>query len=166
MEEQCFNELYERTARGLRAYLRHRLGNRPLADDLMQEAYLRLLKARLPPEMEMDAVRLKSYLYKIALNLVRDASAARRFEPLPETDEPAGKPPPFDQAHDVRKVFGRLKPKERDLLWLAYVERFNHVEIAAFIETTEGSVRPMLARARRKLADLLRRRGYGGNRGE
>jgi len=164
MDEQSFHELYERTARGLRAYLRHRLGSHPLADDLTQEAYLRLLKTQVPAGM--DAAQLKSYLYKIALNLVRDARTARRLEPLPDQNELAGKPPLLEQAHDVRNAFARLKPKERDLLWLAYVECFNHAEIAASIKTTQGSVRPMLARARRKLAGLLQRRGYGGADGE
>src|SRR5215212_7640170 len=76
--EQAFRELYERTARPLRAYLRRLVGNPDLADDLLQETYLRLL--RLPraklealedPEDPEDAHRT-AYLYRIASRLAQD----------------------------------------------------------------------------------------------
>ena len=51
-----------------------------------------------------------------------------------------------------------LSPKQRELLWLAYVERFSHGEIATMVGAKSESIRPMLARARQSLADLLRRR--------
>ena len=61
--------------------------------------------------------------------------------------------------HDVGRAFGGLKPRERDVLWFAYVECFDHKEIAGILQVGIASIRPMLARARAKFADILRQRG-------
>ena len=52
-----------------------------------------------------------------------------------------------------------MKPGERQMLWLAYVEGSSHKEIAEIVGTREQSVRTLLFRARRKLTSLLRARG-------
>jgi RNA polymerase sigma-70 factor (ECF subfamily) len=58
-------------------------------------------------------------------------------------------------------VFARLKPQEQSLLWLAYVEGFDHREIAIALQLRERSVRVLLFRARRRLASLLGEQGIG-----
>jgi len=54
-----------------------------------------------------------------------------------------------------------MKMRECQLLWLAYAEGFSHREIAQITALREGSIRPLLFRARQKLAALLRAAGYG-----
>lgn len=152
MDQEAFQHFYEGTAAGLRRYLRHVLGDRDLADDIFQEAFFRMLKANLPAGM--DFAHQKNYLYKIATNLMHDHRKARRFDSLPEGYESSVVTAP-DEVHDVQQAFGQLRMKERNLLWLAYVECYRHDEIAALVDTTTGSVRPMLARAREKLRRLL-----------
>jgi DNA-directed RNA polymerase specialized sigma24 family protein len=49
----------------------------------------------------------------------------------------------------------RLKPRERQILWLAYVDGACHKEIAQAMGLRAGSVRPLLLRARHKLAGLI-----------
>jgi RNA polymerase sigma-70 factor, ECF subfamily len=159
MDEEGFCAFYEETARKLRSYLRSVMRDDvTLVDDILQESYFRLLKADLP--IGMDAAWRKNYLYRIATNLVRDHRRSRPMGPLPER-ESAAPESSFDEARDVKQIFGRLKPKERDLLWLAYVECFSHSEIAAFLDASTASIRPMLARARASFAALLKKRGYG-----
>jgi len=164
MDEESFRQLYDETARGLRSYLRHVLGDRALADDIFQEAYFRMFKTQLPPNMESK--QQKSYLYKVATNLIRDQRAARRVQQLTEEHDMVNVAPIMDDARDVRRAFGQLKTKERDLLWLAYVECFRHDEIAQVVNTTPATIRPMLARARDKFRKILRRRGFGGPHGQ
>jgi RNA polymerase sigma-70 factor (ECF subfamily) len=53
-------------------------------------------------------------------------------------------------------VFGELKPQQRQMLWLSYVEGSDHREIATALGVREGSVRVLLHRARKKLASLLK----------
>ena len=61
------------------------------------------------------------------------------------------------QAADVRRAFGRLKPRERSLLWLAYAHGSSHSEIADVLGLKTGSIKLLLFRARRKLAAALQR---------
>jgi RNA polymerase sigma-70 factor, ECF subfamily len=152
MDEGSFNSFYQETARGLRAYLRHRLGEEGSADDLMQEAYIRFLRARLPADL--DPLHRKNYLYRIATNLTHDSRRSRRYESL-EGDLPVTLEGSMQTAQDVRKVLALLKPRERDLLWLAYVEGFSHAEIANVVQAGTASIRPMLARARASFVRLL-----------
>jgi RNA polymerase sigma-70 factor (ECF subfamily) len=160
MDEESFCVFYEQTARKLRSYLRSALRDEvTLADDILQESYFRFLKADLP--IGMDEVWRRNYLYRIATNLIRDHRRSRRTESLPNEREYATHESSSDEARDIRQIFGRLKPKERDLLWLAYVEGFSHNEIAGMVQAGTASIRPMLARARANFAGMLKRRGYG-----
>jgi RNA polymerase sigma factor (sigma-70 family) len=56
---------------------------------------------------------------------------------------------------DMARTFGQLKPQQRQLLWMAYVEGADHREIATALGLRERSVRVLLHRARHKLARLL-----------
>jgi RNA polymerase sigma-70 factor (ECF subfamily) len=157
MEESEFRLLYERTARPIWAYLSRVSRDPSAADDLLQEVYHRYLRAD-PPEM--DANSQKSYLFRIATNLLRDrARTARTHVELPEMpsgDRPADR---VEAKTDLRRALAQVNERERQILWMAYAEGFSHREIAGVIGVKEGSVRPILHRAKMKLGDLLRRKG-------
>jgi RNA polymerase sigma-70 factor (ECF subfamily) len=57
----------------------------------------------------------------------------------------------------------RLQPRERAMLWLAYAEGASHREIAAVLGLSTASLKPLLFRARRRLAALLGGTSEGGN---
>src|SRR5213596_1173427 len=69
LNREAFRVFYSRTNRSLWAYLFRTSGRRDVADDLLQESYCRFLAAKLP---EMDAAESRSYLFRIATNLLRD----------------------------------------------------------------------------------------------
>lgn len=163
MDEESFRAFYAMTARPLWAYLARVLVNAELAEDLFQETYYRFVRVRRP---EMDAAERRSYLFRIATNLLRDhwRRSGIRTALMDERVEASRVEHPaetIDRGADVRRLFGLLKPRERALLWMAYVEGLAHKEIADRIGLRVGSVRPMLFRARRKLAELLRSKGLG-----
>ena len=56
---------------------------------------------------------------------------------------------------DLSRAMARLKPRERDMLWLAYAQGSSHEEIAAALGLKTASVKSLLFRARRRLAALL-----------
>jgi RNA polymerase sigma-70 factor (ECF subfamily) len=58
-------------------------------------------------------------------------------------------------------VLDGLTPRQRALLWLAYVEGLQHREIADVLGLSRLSIRPLLFRARRRMARELRARGIG-----
>src|SRR6478735_8269727 len=84
MDEEAFRLFYERTARPVWAYLSRMSGDARLADDLLQEAYYRFLRANVT--LESDA-HCRNYLFRIATNLVRDM---RRRPRLDESRPAAG----------------------------------------------------------------------------
>jgi RNA polymerase sigma-70 factor (ECF subfamily) len=54
-----------------------------------------------------------------------------------------------------------LKPRDRQMLWLAYVEGLSHHEIGQALGLKTQSLRPMLFRARQRLSKVLRAKGFG-----
>jgi RNA polymerase sigma-70 factor (ECF subfamily) len=158
MEEDAFAVFYDRTARSLWAYLLRVSSDRDSADDLLQESYCRMLSANLPA---MDEAERKSYLFRIATNLLRDrwrrGQVANRFTAPPESYEET-----LESRIDVRRAFRQLKARERQLLWLAYVEGSSHEDIGGITGLRVGSIRLLLFRARKKLAAALRLRRTQG----
>ena len=138
-------------------------GDRQAADDLLQETYYRFLRA--DRQYSSDAHR-KNYLFRIATNLLHDRRrrAHVNYVPLPDEDAPGALKADEDVAGrtarraDVSQAMAQLKPRERDLLWLAYALGSSHQEIAESLGVKTSSVKLLLFRARRKLATLLSRR--------
>jgi RNA polymerase sigma-70 factor (ECF subfamily) len=159
MDEDAFRGFYERTARTLRAYLARVTGDAALADDLLQESYYRFLRAR--GDYDGEAHR-RNALFRIATNLVHDSRRRARTAPLladQQALDRAAAPAvqdAADRATDLRRAMTHLKPRERELLWLAYAQGSSHREIADCLGLRTASVKLLLFRARRRLASLLR----------
>jgi RNA polymerase sigma-70 factor, ECF subfamily len=155
MDEAAFRVFYEETSRPLFAYLLRVSGEHALAEDLLQESYCRLLSAKLSP---MDEAGRRSYLFRIATNLLRDRWRRHKEYSVPDpVPEVASSTPHPDLRIELQQAFRQLKHRERQLLWLAYVEGSSHKEIAKSTGLRAGSVRLLLLRARRKLAGLIGR---------
>lgn len=156
MEDSIFEEIYEKTARPLWAYIARISGSASAADDVLQETYLRFLRS---PFDKPDAREAKPYLYKIATNLVykrfhqikRESEGEERI--LSKSSEIAAGD--LSEKIEMTQVFSKLKQQERALLWLAHVEGYEHREIAKILKLNALSVRVLLYRARRKLEQLL-----------
>ena len=169
MDEDSFRVFYERTARPVWAYLSRMTGDRRLADDLLQEVYYRFLRAG--GTHESDAHR-RNYLFRIATNLVRDLRRHPRIDDVPMATGGAASgfdasnypdPRTADAANgaarrvDLHRAMAHLKPRERELLWLAYAQGSSHQEIAQTLGLKTASIKLLLFRARRRLAALLGR---------
>lgn len=175
MDEEAFRGFYDRNARGLWAYLSRVTGDRQLADDLLQEAFYRFLRAASSApagedRYDSDAHRRNS-LYRIATNLATDARR-RSFT------RPAGVVTGDDVEHladarglggdhgadtarrtDVNRALAQLRPRDRAMLWMAYAEGASHDEIAGAIGVQSSSMKLLLFRARKKMAKLLGAKG-------
>lgn len=153
MDQDSFRSLYERTARPLWVYLSRKTGDSQLADDLLQETYYRFLRTHV--RFESDSHR-KNYLFRIATNLANDTFRAGRDEQLPENYDAGTAPHNHQNKADVNRAMARLKPRERDALWLAYAEGLSHKEIAEALGVKATSMKILLFRARQKFASVLR----------
>ncbi len=151
MTEHEFTRLYNANSGPILGYLVAVTGRREAAEDLLQETFCRLLAARRPV---MESIEARRYLFRIATNLLRDRWRRGETTPFAEPVE-AGHAPDLNTSLDVQAALQSLKPRERELLWLAYVEGMDHAEIAAATGLARLSVRMLLYRARNKAAVLL-----------
>lgn len=159
MDEDAFRGFYERTSRILWAYLVRLTGDRHVADDLLQECYYRLLRAQTPLESESHR---RHYLFRIATNLVNDGHRRRKTHPAEVGSELIELAPDssnqgesVERRLQVGQAMRRLRPRERAMLWLAYAQGASHEEIAGMVGVRRASVKVLLSRARRKLAEAL-----------
>ena len=158
MDSDAFAGFYQRSAPALRAYLVRVSGNAALADDLMQESYLRFLCATRP---EGGEVNYRRYLFRIATNLLKDhwrRPLAARIEDVPERFLAARDGlAHVDSQAILDPAMARMRPRERQLLWLAHAEGYSHREISEITGLNVAGIRLLLFRARRKIARLLRK---------
>jgi len=153
MTEDEFRGFYERTSRPVWAYLMRLTGEPHLADDLLQEAYYRFYRADAVYEGESHR---RNSLFHIATNLARDTARRQKRGTeveIPETLESARAT--HDERTDLQRALAKLKPLQREILWLAYAQGSSHQEIAGITGVSSKSIKSMLFRARRKLAELL-----------
>jgi RNA polymerase sigma-70 factor (ECF subfamily) len=167
MDEETFRAFYERTARGVWAYLARVTGDRQLADDLLQETFYRFIRANAAHDTEAHR---RNSLYRIATNLAKDARRRSLTRPASASGDDIEAAPASDRAGaaersaDLTRAMSHLEPRDRAMLWLAYAEGASHDEIAEVLGLRPGSLKTMLFRARRRLADLLRGGAEGGKR--
>jgi RNA polymerase sigma-70 factor, ECF subfamily len=159
LDEAAFSELYRKTSRPLWAYVYRVTGHAADADDIVQEAFLRLLRGG--PETD-DEEQRRRFLYRVASNLVVDRwRAASRIVKVPAAEESeaggADLHGPCDP--DIARTFATLSTRDRALLWLAYIEGESHEEIAVSLGVGKRSVRVLLFRAKRRMRELLRSKG-------
>ena len=155
MEDLIFEKIYRETARPLWAYVSRISGSATSADDILQETYLSFLRS---PFKSTDIKEARPYLYKIATNLVyKGFHKTRRRSKVELDDTETAKTPneAISESLEMSETFARLNERERSLLWLAYVDGYEHNEIAAILSINTLSVRVLLFRARRKLATFL-----------
>ena len=104
---------------------------------------------------------MRRYIYKTATNLAfdhfRETKRDRAYVAASPRNE--SRPEAAELRHDMMRVFAELKPQERALLWLAHVEESNHDEIADALGLRSKSVRVLLFRARKRLGELLAKKG-------
>ena len=158
LDERTFAACYQHNSRALWSYLYRVIGRSSDADDMVQEAFCRLLQAEVGGLADEE---LRRYVFRIGSNLLADrwrraAQEASWLDRLRGTTA-AHVEPEYDDS--VSREFAALKPRERALLWLAYVEGESHEDIANALGLSRGSIKVLLSRARGRLRDLLLARG-------
>ncbi len=176
---QAFEALYGRYRGRLYSFLLRYVQDEALAQDLYQEAFLRLLRAA--PRWRPRA-RLSTWLYRVALNLCIDASRGRREELLPEGAAEAivdARPGPQEALQSgealvhLKAQVAQLPPEQRAVLLLRLYEGLGEREVAEVVGCPVGTVKSRLHHALRRLrvqlaevslADGTHPAGDGGRR--
>jgi RNA polymerase sigma-70 factor (ECF subfamily) len=144
----------------LRFLLRLVSGDRPVAEDLLQETMLRAWRAI--EDLPADRESQRRWLWIVARRIAIDASRARQTRPtevgavdvtrLPDAGDPMGR---VVAAHIVRKALPRLSVEHRTVLVDIYFHRLPTAEIAARLGIPEGTVKSRAHYALRTLRAII-----------
>ena len=159
MDEARFEAFYRSTAGNLWSYLFRMTGDEAVSDDLLQKAYFRFLRSNPAAATEEHQRR---WLFRTATNLAMDhfRETKRERSRVELADVPGASMESRDALrHDMLKTFAELKPRERALLWLAHVEEADHDDIGEALGVKTKSVKVLLFRARKRLGELLTKKG-------
>ncbi len=158
MNEVKFEAFYRATAPKLWSYLYRLTGDPSTADDLLQKACFRFIRAG---TTFLSEEHMRRSIFKTATNLAFDhfRETKRERQRAVVLQASSISPESAELRHDMMRVFGELKPQERALIWLAHVEGSDHDEIGEALSVKAGSVKVLLFRARKRLRELLAKKG-------
>lgn len=147
----------------LLSYVYRLLRDRAEAEDVVQEALLRLW--RMAPDWRTGEARVTTWLYRVATNLVTDRQRARqrrRGTALEDAPEPADTAPgavaqliEADRMAALEAALACLPDRQRQAVILRHLEGLSNPEIAAILEVGVEAVESLTARGKRALAAAL-----------
>lgn len=136
------------------------LGNRAEAEDVTQEAMLRLWK--IAPEWQSGQAKVSTWLYRVVMNLCLDLRRRRQTLDLDGIPEPEdGSPAAMDQLLHVARVDAlqdalmKLPVRQRQAVVLRHIEELSNPEIAGIMDIGVEAVESLTARGKRTLAAVL-----------
>jgi len=162
-EEAAFREIVSRYKNGLYVFLKHFLNQQDLIDDVFQETFLQLFTSR----DSFDTTRpLRPWLFTIAANKAKDAlrkqqrTAATPIGTIAEPEEmsfndvlnaltsdttrPSEELERGETASQVRQVIANMPENLREILVLAYFNRFSYKQMAQILSIPIGTVKSRL----------------------
>jgi RNA polymerase sigma factor (sigma-70 family) len=159
MRDDEFERLYAAEAAGLFSFLAYRTGDRALAEDLVADAFERALRSR--RRFDRRRGSQKTWLYAIALNLLRDharraAAAGRALERHGAPGEVADAGIAHVEHRDqVQRALTVLSPEEREAIALRFGAELTVPEMAEVLGEPLTTVEGRVYRALRKLRAAL-----------
>jgi len=142
---------------GLFSGLRQLTGDHHRAEDLPQEAFIRAYRAmRTYPPARIQAMRLRGWVWTIAINLVRNEVRAEARLPKPARLEEAGylpEEPPDSEAW--RRRWTRLPPAQRQAVILRHVAGLTYREMSEVTGRPANTVRSDVSRGLARLRSII-----------
>lgn len=152
--------LTARLAPRILAFATRMLNDRAEAEDVTQEAMLRLW--RIAPDWRSGEAMVSTWLYRVARNLCTDRLRRRRERPLDDAGDPAdGAPGAVERMADRQRAealndaLAQLPDRQREAVVLRHIEGLSNPEIAALMEITVEAVESLTARGKRALSAIL-----------
>jgi len=163
-DESALREAYREHAPVVLGLAKRVLGNETLAEDVMQEVFVRLWEQ--PDRFDPRRGRLRSYLLAMTHSRAverlraedsqrRRVEAARR-EPVDPTTSEVGRGLAQDEAGSaVRRVLAELPNEQRVAIQMAYFDGFSYREVAVALAEPEGTVRSRIRAGMQKMRAAL-----------
>jgi len=160
---ESFGALYERFHSSMVALAYSMLADRDLAEDAAQEVFaiacrdLRSLKSK---------DRFAAWLAGICRNISRQMLRANKGKPVALGDNPAAQKRDDTEGRReaIRRAVWSLREADRELIVMRYFDGFSQGQISEVLDISPQAVNGRLVRAKRKIAEYLKRNGLtGGN---
>jgi len=160
-DEVAMQILIKRKLPRLVALAARMLGDRTEAEDVAQEAFVRIW--RNASRWRPGGARFDTWIHRVALNLCYDRLRRRREwsgSDLPEFADPGEDPNGGrleDMSRGVERALQRIAPRQREAIVLTYYQEMSNIEAAAAMEISVEALESLLARGRRSLRTILMR---------
>jgi RNA polymerase sigma-70 factor (ECF subfamily) len=160
----AFAVLYDRHARAAYSLAYRMMGERQAAEDLVQDAFLKLWRAAGSYRVERGSVRtwLLSIVHNRGIDQLRSLSSRRRTQEKVEASAPRVQPSEAfaeswrnAQRDQVREALKSLPAEQLKVLELAYFSGYTHVEIAELLELPLGTVKGRMRLGLQKVRDYF-----------
>jgi len=165
---QAFAALYDRHARAAYSLAYRMMGERQAAEDLVQEAFLKVWRAAGSYRVERASVRtwILSILNNRGIDELRSSASRRRTQDKVEAQTSTSQPSEAfaqtwhnSQGEQVREALRGLPPEQLKVLELAYFSGYTHKEIAELLGLPLGTVKSRMRLGLQKIREYFDSRG-------
>lgn len=136
------------------------LNNTAEAEDVTQDAMIRLFK--IAPDWRQGDAKVTTWLYRVVRNLATDRLRKRRNVPLDQIAEPVDDTPGVvenlqasERRTALQNALDLLPERQREAVVLRHLEGLANPDIAVILDISVEAVESLVARGKRRLADLL-----------
>ena len=161
-DADSFTELCRRYYPAMVAVAHSILGDRHLAEDAAQQAFAKAV-VKLPQLKKRS--KFASWIATICRNAATDlVRATGRLHPAENLFVRAAGSGQDDAAEAVRQALGKLAAPAREVIFLRFYDGLSYDQISAVLGISEQAINGRLRRAKRRMAEYLRRSGFGEER--
>jgi RNA polymerase sigma-70 factor, ECF subfamily len=163
-DPQAFATLYDRHGRAAYSLAYRMMGERQAAEDLVQEAFLKLWRAAGSYRPERGSVRswLLAIVHNQAIDQLRSSASRRRMQEKVEASAPQFQPNEAfaeswrnAQREQIREALKTLPQEQLKVLELAYFGGYTRAEIAGLLDLPLGTVKGRMRLGLKKMRGLL-----------
>ncbi len=156
-----FRKCFEQYAEQVRNFIYYKCGNVQLAEDIMQEAFLRLWKGR----EKVDPEKAKSYVFTVANNLfldnARHQQVVLKYQAMPTRDTDKESPQHVLEQKEFKaaldKAINDLPETQREVFLLNRIEKLTYQEIADRLGVSVKAVEKRMGKALKRMRKLTTR---------
>lgn len=157
-DRSAWGDLVERHLPPVTRYASYVLRDAAQAEDVAQESFVRLM--RKAPDWQGGGASVRTWLFRVALNLCIDHKRRRMAEPLDTIEDMADTDDgdidhSIDLQRSVRTAISDLPERQQTAIILIHYEGFSGAEAAETLDISVEAVESLLARGRRALRQSL-----------
>jgi RNA polymerase sigma-70 factor, ECF subfamily len=163
-DSEAFTILYDRYGRAAFSLAYRVMGERQAAEDLVQDAFLKLWRSATSYRPERGSVRtwLLSIVRNRGIDQLRAHASRRRMQDRIEASAPRSQPSEAfaetwrnSQRDRVRDALNTLPPEQLKVLELAYFSGYTHAQVSELLDVTLGTIKGRMRLGLKKMRDYF-----------